>query len=68
MRFKKQLGERIVLTDFPEYGDNSRIHLTIREGWNDACAWKVNEIGLEEARDLHYALGRLIASAAVPRS
>lgn len=65
MRFKKQIGERVVLTDFPEYGDNSRVNLTVREGWNDSCPWKVNSLSLEEAHDLHYALGRLIALAAV---
>jgi hypothetical protein len=63
MQFKKQIGDRIALTDFPEYGDASRVHITIRNGWNASCDWKVNEIGLEEARDLHYALGRLIAHA-----
>lgn len=68
MSFKKQIGERIVVTDFPTYGDSSRVHIAIREGWNDSCAWKVNQLGLEEARDLHYALGRLIDLAGNART
>lgn len=64
MKFKKQIGERVVLTDFPEYGNNNRIHLTIRQGWNDSCQWNANSLSLEEAHDLHYALGRLLALAA----
>lgn len=60
MKFEKKIGDRICLTDFPTYGDNSRVHLAIRDGWNDSCGWQVNQLSIEEVHDLHYALSRLL--------
>lgn len=63
MSFEKKIGNRIVVTDFPGYGENSRVHVTIREGWSETCRWNANKLSLEEVSDLYYALGRLLAHA-----
>lgn len=58
--FEKDAG-RLRLTYRRDFGESMAVGVWCRAGWNDACEYRENRMSIEEAHDLHYMLGRLIA-------
>lgn len=48
------------------WGYHSAVQVSCVMGHNDQCPTETFNLSMEEARDLHYALGRLIDAAKQP--
>lgn len=62
-RYYEQHCGRLVVKHNPTYGNNEVVTVACRDGWNDSCRMLVHLMSIEEAHDLHYLLGRMIAAA-----
>lgn len=64
--YTRDMG-RILINYQEARGDTRSVEVCIRDGWNASCPFNQNILSVEEARDLHYLLGRVIALAEEPR-
>lgn len=61
-------GTGRIIVDYQEArSEGTAVEVSIRDGWNVSCAFLCNRLSVEEARDLRYLLGRVIAIADEPR-
>jgi hypothetical protein len=56
---EKQLG-RLKVKWHRDFGAHSCVEISCPDGWNDSCPELRLRMSVEEARDLQYAIGRML--------
>lgn len=61
--YRNAIGDRIEVRYDADFGEGSSVSIAVRDGWNSSCQFRESKLSIEEARGLHYLLGRLIEVA-----